>query len=157
MFVFKLKAAEDTYNDEMRVRLTITRADPVDFAKESKTLIEGIQKLEIGQDPFAPLNAAPGGAAGHVGGMGNPYGGAQYGMGQPQQQQYGGPQYGGGHQQPQQQPGMNGGYGAPPPQPYGGGGAYGAPPPQAYGGGGGYGAPPQQQWNAGGGGYGGGF
>ena len=131
-YVLKVKLNEDTYNDETKIRATVVRADPVDYAAELKWTMEGIKRLHAGELGYPPLGAvgASGGGGGYGGGGGGGYGAA---AAAPQQQQQGG--WGGG--------GGGGGYGAPAAAaPVGG---YGAPPAVAGGGGYGYGAPQQQQ------------
>ncbi|KAF8055656.1 RPA1A [Scenedesmus sp. PABB004] len=152
-YLFKLKVFQDTYNDEARRKISISKLAPLDFAAEGRQLLDYIARLEAGEAIMGPT-AAPGGAGAARGGLTPPGGrGAAVGGGGPPA--YGGapPAYGGG----------GGGYGAPPPA-YGGGGGYGAPPPGGGGYGGppgGYGGPPQQppQYGgapAAGGGWGGG-
>jgi hypothetical protein len=34
--VFKLKVAEETYNDEVRVKVSVTKLEHMDYAKESR-------------------------------------------------------------------------------------------------------------------------
>ena len=75
-FLMKFKVADDTYNDETRVKVSLNRLDKVDYVSESKRMIEQIRKLAAGEsvdEPRpAPRNASMGG------GMG---GGGQYGGG----------------------------------------------------------------------------
>eukprot|EP00878_Enallax_costatus_P012473 GHUV01013026.1.p1 GENE.GHUV01013026.1~~GHUV01013026.1.p1 ORF type:complete len:867 (+),score=301.03 GHUV01013026.1:206-2806(+) len=160
MYNFKLKVFMDSYNDEQRHKVSISKLAPLDYAAEGRQLLDYIHKLEAGQPIMMPQAAGPStsSAASRGGMMGPPMGGAgpsPYGRGA-----NGPPAYGGS---------APGGYGGPGPTQYGGPGAGGANgpggpvggPPGSYGGGGGggfqqqqgggYGGPPQQQ---GGGGFG---
>lgn len=134
-YTLKLKIASDTYNDEQKVRVTVTRAEPPNFVQESKTLLDQIGKLERNEPIFAPPAGQQqqqqqyGGGGGYGGGQG------QWGA-QPQQGQWGGgqqqhkPTTPGGAQQGgwQQQQGYGGG----------GGGAWQNQAPNMGGGGGGW-------------------
>ncbi|KAL2945170.1 Replication protein A 70 kDa DNA-binding subunit A [Bienertia sinuspersici] len=44
-FLFKLKIKEETYGEEQRVKITVVRADRVDYAAESRYLLNTIMKL----------------------------------------------------------------------------------------------------------------
>jgi replication factor A1 len=135
LFVVKLKVSEETYQEEVKVRVTVVRADPVAFVQETRWALDAVRRLERGEPayPAAAAPAAPAAAAAGAGGGGGGYGG-------------GGGQYG--HQA---QPVGGGGHGQQWGQAPAGGGGYGAAAPGA-----GYGqqAAPQQQWGAPGGGYG---
>jgi replication factor A1 len=104
----KFKVADDTYNDETRVKVSIAKIEPVAFVAESKRMLEQIKKLEAGEniDEPRPAARAPsmggggaglagggayggGGAAGGGGGFGGDAGGWNQGGG-------GGGNYGGG-------------------------------------------------------------
>jgi replication factor A1 len=164
--LLRLKAAVETWNDEARLKVSVVRATPPDWAQESRVLLGQIARLERGEDPYGAAPpagaggvASPPGAAARGGGGApmavTPAGGGGWQHGPPPQQQQN--PYGGGYGGPpppqhQQQ------YGGPPPpqQPYGGGGygggpgAGGAPPPSyapppQYGG-----PPPPQQQQQGG-------
>ena len=53
-FVMKLKVADDTYNDETRVKVSLNRLEPVGFVAESKRMLEKIQKLAVGESVDEP-------------------------------------------------------------------------------------------------------
>eukprot|EP00884_Botryococcus_braunii_P015981 jgi/Botrbrau1/3066/Bobra.0070s0059.1 len=126
-YILKIKVAEETYNDEQRLKLSIVRIDPVEYVRESQVLLDYINRLRSGQPimeaPSVASRPAPGGFGG--GGPG-PSGSGMYNNGMSGGSRNGQGAYGGG------------GYGA-------GAGA------GAYGGGGGFGG------SGGGGGYGGGY
>ncbi|KAJ9514509.1 hypothetical protein QJQ45_016236, partial [Haematococcus lacustris] len=90
--VFRLKVAEDTWNEETRIKVSIFKMEEVNYAKESAVVLDIIHKLEAG---IPALQARP------------PEGPAT------QQQQGGlaGPSGFGGQQQQQQQ--QQGGFGGP--------------------------------------------
>ncbi|EFJ49234.1 hypothetical protein VOLCADRAFT_104448 [Volvox carteri f. nagariensis] len=178
-FIFRLKVAEDHYNDEARIKVSIYRLERLtDFVKEGNLMLQYIKALENGQPVLctggpsgsvaAAATAAGVGAGGSGGGGGyNPQGGGLGGG------QYGGPSssmYGTAPQatnpytsapatNPYVAPATGHAGGGPPrtpPPAGGGGGMYGGPPtaagrPQQSSGGGMYGGPQQQQ--GGGGGY----
>ncbi|CAK0787257.1 hypothetical protein CVIRNUC_010475 [Coccomyxa viridis] len=53
-YVFKLRISEDTWQDEQRIRINITRIDTMEFAKESTNLLELITKLTLNQPILQP-------------------------------------------------------------------------------------------------------
>lgn len=125
-YLMRLKLAEDTYNDETRLRISLVSAAPLDFAGESAQLVGLIDKLRRGERVFEKgATTATTGARGAVG-----YGQA-HAAGAPGGA-YGGNASYGGHN------GANYGGNAP----YGGGGALyaGGAPYGGAGAGGGYGA-----------------
>ncbi|KAK2078687.1 hypothetical protein QBZ16_003527 [Prototheca wickerhamii] len=127
-YLMRLKLAEDTYNDETRLRISLVSAAPLDFAGESAQLVGLIDKLRRGERVFekGAATTATTGARGAVG-----YGQANHAAGAPGGA-YGGNASYGGHN------GANYGGNAP----YGGGGALyaGGAPYGGAGAGGGYGA-----------------
>ena len=143
-FAMKFKVADDTYNDETRVKVSIAKIEPVAFVAESKRMLEQIKKLEAGEsiDEPRPAARAPsmGGGGAYGGGGGGGRGGGFGGGDAGGWNQGGGGGGGGGTRQGGG--GGGGGYGG------GGGGGYGGGGGGYGGGGGGYGG--------GGGGYGGG-
>ncbi len=98
----KLKVAEDTYNDETKIRISLVSATAPDYGAESRTLLDLIGKLQRGEQIFGPPMPAAGGP------------GALPGVAR-------------GGAPPAQQQGYGGGYGAPGPRSavggYGDGGA----------------------------------
>lgn len=52
---FKLKIAEETYQDETRVKLTVIRAEEMNYAEECKKLLDYISKLQNGESIHLPL------------------------------------------------------------------------------------------------------
>ncbi|GAX74873.1 hypothetical protein CEUSTIGMA_g2319.t1 [Chlamydomonas eustigma] len=60
--VFKLKVAEESYNDEVRVKVSVTKLEHMDYIKESRATLDLIHKLEAGVPIFQPksLEAMPG-------------------------------------------------------------------------------------------------
>ena len=78
-FAMKFKVADDTYNDETRVKVSIAKIEPVAFVAESKRMLEQIKKLEAGEsiDEPRPAVRAPsmGGGGAYGGGGGGAYGG----------------------------------------------------------------------------------
>ena len=86
-FAMKFKVADDTYNDETRVKVSIAKIEPVAFVAESKRMLEQIKKLEAGEsiDEPRPAARAPsmgeGGAYGGGGGYGGRGGGGEFGGG----------------------------------------------------------------------------
>lgn len=48
--LFKLKVKEENYNDEQRVKSTVVKSDKLDYAAESKVLIDMIGKLFRGEE-----------------------------------------------------------------------------------------------------------
>ncbi|CAI6006041.1 unnamed protein product [Closterium sp. NIES-65] len=125
-WVVKLKVREETWQDEAKVKCTVVKAEPVNYAAESRVLLDYIGRLQRGEPLTAPVPASPGLSAA-VGGMQVGRGGAAGGG-----YAAGGGGYGGAA-----------GAGA-------GGGGYNS---GAYGGGGGGGG---GGYGGGGGGYGGG-
>lgn len=101
-YTMKLKVAEDTYNDETKIRISLVSATAPDYGAESRTLLDLIGKLQRGEQIFGPPVPAAGGP------------GALPGVAR-------------GGAPPAQQQGYGGGYGAPAPRPavggYGDGGA----------------------------------
>ncbi|KAG2491292.1 hypothetical protein HYH03_010298 [Edaphochlamys debaryana] len=128
-YIFRLKVAEDTYNDEQRIKVSIFKLDRLtDYAKECGQMLTYIRALEAGQPIL--VHGGPGGAAAAAGPAGP---GPMHGGGGGPAGGYGGPQGGGG---------PAGGYGGPQGGGGGPGGAYGGGP-----GGGGYGGPQQHTGN----------
>eukprot|EP00850_Spirogloea_muscicola_P011414 SM000071S21038 [mRNA] locus=s71:22470:25733:+ [translate_table: standard] len=85
-YLFKVKVKEESFQDEQRVKCTVVKADKVDFAAESRLLLELIDKLEKGESINTPMpqsNPSITGAVGGGYGAGNAagvsYGGAGYG------------------------------------------------------------------------------
>lgn len=126
---FNLKVAEDTYNDETRIKKSVNRVMETDWVKESKVMLDFIDKLKRGEPIMQATSAAPQ-QTGYGAPAAAPRAGTSYGQG------------GGGYTTPTQSrayAGAGGGFG-------GGntGGAYAAPvQPSTYGaantyGGGGY-------------------
>ncbi|KAK9813638.1 hypothetical protein WJX73_001046 [Symbiochloris irregularis] len=140
-YCFKLKIAEDTYNDETRIKLSCMKAEPLDFAKESQMLLQYLDNLDRGLPllsaaaPPAAANAGPsygGGGQRSGGGYGQQMGGSAASPWKPNNNSsFGGAGmnsgggWGGG--------GGNTGYGGNNSNSYGGGGGYGG---NTYGGGG---------------------
>ena len=96
---FKLKIAEDTWNDEVRIKVNVVRADPINFTQESALLVAYQKDLLQGKPIMQPL-PQPSGAGQQQGGpvasgpssvspQGNRYAGDGRYMA-PQQPQYGG-------------------------------------------------------------------
>lgn len=52
--LFKLKVKEESYNDEQRVKCTVVKSERLDFAAESRALIETIGKLSRGEQVSGP-------------------------------------------------------------------------------------------------------
>ena len=50
-WIFTLKIAEDTYNDETRVKVTVQRVTPVDWVKESASKVDKINELLTSDAP----------------------------------------------------------------------------------------------------------
>lgn len=46
-YVFKIKAKEESYLNEMKVRCSVTQASPVDYVTESQHLIQLIQQNQM--------------------------------------------------------------------------------------------------------------
>ena len=71
-FLMKFKVADDTYNDETRVKVSLNKLDAIDYVSESKRMPDQIGKLRRGEsvdEPRpAPRNVSMGGGAG-MGGM----------------------------------------------------------------------------------------
>jgi len=44
-YLFTVRAKEETYQEETRVKFSIVNLDPLDYAAESKSLLNGINKL----------------------------------------------------------------------------------------------------------------
>ncbi|KAG2449859.1 hypothetical protein HYH02_005382 [Chlamydomonas schloesseri] len=175
-FFFRLKVAEDNYNDEQRIKVSIYRMERItDYAKECGSMLQSIRALEAGQNPFSNAagqvngggpGAAPAGGAGPSGYGGGGAGPAQYGgpagggsgygappqstnpyMAAPSTNPYGAPPHAAGGRGPNTPPPAGGGYGGAPPA----AGGYNAPQ-----GGGGYNQQQGGGYNQqGGGGYGG--
>ncbi|KAI5070171.1 hypothetical protein GOP47_0014514 [Adiantum capillus-veneris] len=59
-YVFKLKVKEEHYNDEMRVKCTAIKSERLDFAGESKVLIDAIRKISRGEQLNEPPSATVG-------------------------------------------------------------------------------------------------
>eukprot|EP00879_Flechtneria_rotunda_P025305 GHRR01026883.1.p1 GENE.GHRR01026883.1~~GHRR01026883.1.p1 ORF type:complete len:797 (+),score=258.36 GHRR01026883.1:172-2562(+) len=101
----KLKIHQDSYGDEQKVKVSISKIAPVDFVAEGRSLLELINKLEAGQPIFASPGAA--GSSNTAAGFSSrgatqvPYGGGAQGMVSP----YGGG--GGGYGGPTQYAGKN--------------------------------------------------
>eukprot|EP00958_Prasinococcus_capsulatus_P024127 scaffold3734_cov425-Prasinococcus_capsulatus_cf.AAC.5 len=57
--LFKLRVAEDTYNDEKRVKCTLQKYEPINFEQECQVLLNNISKLEQGLpiDPIPEVKA----------------------------------------------------------------------------------------------------
>ncbi|KAI5066240.1 hypothetical protein GOP47_0018864 [Adiantum capillus-veneris] len=56
--LFKLKVKEESYNDEQRVKSTVIKSERLDFAAESKFLIDLIGKLSRGEPIGGPTPSA---------------------------------------------------------------------------------------------------
>ncbi|CAI7918178.1 unnamed protein product [Closterium sp. NIES-54] len=67
-WVVKLKVREETWQDEAKVKCTVVKAEPVNYAAESRVLLDYIGRLQRGEPLTAPVPASPGLSAG-VGGM----------------------------------------------------------------------------------------
>ena len=76
---FRLRVTQDTYNDEARQKVTITGVDDINFAYESKVLLNYLEKLERNEPVFTrdpAADAARVAARRSSGGMGMGGGGA---------------------------------------------------------------------------------
>jgi replication factor A1 len=47
-YIFKLKIKEETFSDEQRVKSTVVKADKVNFASESRFLLDLVEKIKAG-------------------------------------------------------------------------------------------------------------
>lgn len=56
---FNLKVAEDTYNDETRIKKSVNRVMETDWVKESKVMLDFIEKLKRGEPIMQATSAAP--------------------------------------------------------------------------------------------------
>ncbi|GLC43682.1 hypothetical protein PLESTM_001504100 [Pleodorina starrii] len=148
-FIFRLKVAEDNYNDESRIKVSIYRLERLtDYVKESGLMLQYIKALESGQPvlctggPSGSVAAAATAAATGGGGAGGSGAGPYH---QPPAGQYGGPQGSGMYGTAPQS--TNPYVSAPATNPYGapagghGGGMPRTPPPASGGGGASGGAP----------------
>ncbi|XP_040986681.1 replication protein A 70 kDa DNA-binding subunit A-like [Juglans microcarpa x Juglans regia] len=75
-YIFKLKVKEETYSDEQRVKSTVVKAEKVDFASESRFLLDFMEKLKAGNySSFATntesISPNPGMSGTVVGNIGN--------------------------------------------------------------------------------------
>ena len=69
-FMMKFKVAEDTYNDETRVKVSIAKIDPVPYAAESKRMLAQIKKLAVGETVDEPRPAPRSASFGNGGAYG---------------------------------------------------------------------------------------
>ncbi|KAL3155866.1 hypothetical protein ABBQ32_012870 [Trebouxia sp. C0010 RCD-2024] len=56
---FNLKVAEDTYNDETRIKKSVNRVMETDWVKESKVMLDFIEKLKRGEPIMQATSSAP--------------------------------------------------------------------------------------------------
>ena len=63
-FMMKFKVAEDSYNDEVRVKVSISKIDNVNYQQESKRMLDQIRKMELGESIDEPRPAARGSMGG---------------------------------------------------------------------------------------------
>jgi hypothetical protein len=62
LFLFKLKVAEERYQDEARTKITIVSVTRPCFAAESRKLLESIGRMQRGEPAeLVPVAAAPAG------------------------------------------------------------------------------------------------
>lgn len=52
IFMVKLRISEETYQEETKLRSTVVRLDPVDFAQESRWTLDSIARLERGEQAY---------------------------------------------------------------------------------------------------------
>ncbi|CAL5229462.1 g12788 [Coccomyxa viridis] len=89
--VFKMRISEETWNEEQRIRINVSRIDPLDFAKESVGLLDLIDRLTLGQPILQPPAQGGGGYGGRQPGAApGPYQGYGGGENQGFQGSYGG-------------------------------------------------------------------
>ncbi|WJX56186.1 hypothetical protein P8452_41866 [Trifolium repens] len=56
-YVFKLKVKEETFNDESRVKSTVVKAEKVNFASDSRSLLDLIDKLMSEKEEGTTINS----------------------------------------------------------------------------------------------------
>ncbi|XP_057519030.1 replication protein A 70 kDa DNA-binding subunit A-like [Amaranthus tricolor] len=74
-YIFKLKVKEENYNDEQRVKSTIMKVEKLNFAAESRLLLESMRKTKLGDscpatvksENFTPNIGTNRSVMGHVG------------------------------------------------------------------------------------------
>lgn len=57
--LFKLKIAEENYNDENRIKMSVVRVEPLDFVKEGRVMLDWIHKLQAGEQIMQPSASTP--------------------------------------------------------------------------------------------------
>ncbi|CAL9241785.1 unnamed protein product [Arabidopsis halleri] len=55
-YIFKLKIKEETYSDEQRVKATVVKAEKLNYASNTRCMLEAMDKLKIGDANSLPIN-----------------------------------------------------------------------------------------------------